>query len=415
MPPVDAVARTGQNPVQSAVTAAVCAESSTPKKDSVAHPSPLRRFYSLDVLRGVAALSVVLWHWQHLFLPFNPRGVEFERARQPLFGLLYLFYQHGSTAVQLFFCLSGFIFFWLYSAPVADRSISFRSFSILRLSRLYPLHIVTLTLVAVGQVAHVNRVGRPFVYGFNDAYHFVLNLLFVPAWGLERGPSFNAPIWSVSVEILVYILFLLFCRVLRRHALGMAVGAAAGFALRGINNDIGMGVMGFFIGGLAFVLYDWTVRAGLRRWATVGVPLLTAIAWLVTLAVNHPGSGFLLSATPGWVSRLASSADVLVLFPLTILSLAFIETRRGTLGKRLAFVGDISYSSYLLHFPLQLVAVLVTAAVARGQDLFYSPAFMALFFSVLIALSLASHRYFEVPAQRYLRRELGRRPGPTAR
>jgi len=24
------------------------------------------RFYSLDVLRGVAALSVVLWHWQHV-------------------------------------------------------------------------------------------------------------------------------------------------------------------------------------------------------------------------------------------------------------------------------------------------------------------------------------------------------------
>jgi peptidoglycan/LPS O-acetylase OafA/YrhL len=86
------------------------------------------------------------------------------------------------------------------------------------------------------------------------------------------------------------------------------------------------------------------------------------------------------------------------------MSLALIETKRGTLGKRLSLIGDISYSSYLLHFPLILTTVLVTAELGIEQELFNSPWFMILFFLVLVLLCLASHRYFEVPMQRYLRR-----------
>jgi peptidoglycan/LPS O-acetylase OafA/YrhL len=33
------------------------------------------RFYSLDVLRGLAALAVVLYHWQHFFYTGSTLGV----------------------------------------------------------------------------------------------------------------------------------------------------------------------------------------------------------------------------------------------------------------------------------------------------------------------------------------------------
>ena len=35
----------------------------------------------------------------------------------------------------------------------------------------------------------------------------MLNLFFASSWGLERGPSFNGPIWSVSVEVAIYAVF----------------------------------------------------------------------------------------------------------------------------------------------------------------------------------------------------------------
>src|SRR5438477_5302094 len=150
---------------------------------------PVQRFYSLDVLRGFAAISIVVWHWRHFFYAgIDPEAISADRL--PFHGWLFLFYTNGGMAVDLFFSLSGFIFFWLYSSAVAERSMSARSFVLLRLSRLYPLHLATLAAVAAGQAYLLSTQGYQFIYKFNDAKHLVLSLLFASGWGLEDGYSF---------------------------------------------------------------------------------------------------------------------------------------------------------------------------------------------------------------------------------
>ena len=69
-----------------------------------------RHLYSLDVARGIAALSVVLWHWSH-FSDGGGSGVENASNEGPLYGLFFLFYERGALAVDFFFSLSGFVFF----------------------------------------------------------------------------------------------------------------------------------------------------------------------------------------------------------------------------------------------------------------------------------------------------------------
>src|ERR1700722_6561240 len=171
-----------------------------------------KHLYLLDALRGIAALSVVLWHWYFFFLPFNREGMRFIDERQPFFDQLSFLYDHGGNAVNLFFCLSGFVFFWLYEKKVADGTTSFEKFAVLRFSRLYPLHFATLVLVALGQVIYTALTQTFFVHGSNDPYHFFLNAAFVQAWGFQKDFSFNGPAWSVSIEILLYGIFFTLCR-----------------------------------------------------------------------------------------------------------------------------------------------------------------------------------------------------------
>jgi peptidoglycan/LPS O-acetylase OafA/YrhL len=361
----------------------------------------VKRFHSLDVLRGVAALSVVFWHWQHFFLSPGTRVLSLEGM--PLLDVFFLLYAKGWLAVELFFCLSGFIFFWLYAQPVGQRQVSAREFFLLRFSRLYPLHLATLLLVAAGQLLYYRTTHDFFIYPKNDGYHFLLNLLFVSSWGLEKGWSFNAPVWSVSVEVFLYLLFFVVCRLWRPRLLGALALAAIGFALvRHIYLPIGRGIGGFYVGACAYLAYEWIVQRGWVRSCSVVLSVLVAGGWLVAFLATRD---FLYGTShlPGLAAMDGYWPTVLLLFPSTVLALALAETWRGSLGKRLGFLGEISYSSYLLHFPLQLAFALVAAAWSLERAFFQSPLTLGLFFAVLIALSLVSYRWFEAPAQRALR------------
>jgi peptidoglycan/LPS O-acetylase OafA/YrhL len=210
-------------------------------------PRRPQRFFSLDVLRGFAALTVVFWHWQHFFLFGGPVPPT---TAQPLHGVFYLFYGAGWMAVDLFFSLSGFIFFWLYADAITDRRVSARDFFVLRMSRLYPLHLATLLAVALGQRVFLHLTKGYFIFAFNDRYHFLLNLGMIQAWGFERYFSFNAPEWSVSIEVALYLMFFVLCRLMRARLLPVAALSALGFlVVTRFNPLIGKGMGGFFVGG----------------------------------------------------------------------------------------------------------------------------------------------------------------------
>ncbi len=359
-----------------------------------------QRFYSLDVLRGVAALAVVFWHWRHFCvfhgMPFP--SIAFSRLMLP-------FFLQGYRAVDLFFCLSGFIFHWLYSSSVAEGRMPAARFALLRFSRLYPLHIVTLVLVALGQMWFVRVYGRPFIYESNDAYRFVLHLSLTNGWGLRPDIlSFNGPVWSVSVEVFLYGLFFLCCRMFPVRAIGLLVLAAFGYMMRSESPFLGEGISFFFVGGATFLLYRKIVESywgDLLRSVVAGLAL---VAWIVSLT-------FVLRFGVG-NDQTTELWTLAVLFPLTILALALLETRWREFARPLAFIGDISYSSYMLHFPLQMLATAVVGHFIDGWEVFYSWWFMVAFTGTLVGMSLVSYRWLEMPAQRWLRNSKARLSGP---
>jgi peptidoglycan/LPS O-acetylase OafA/YrhL len=119
-------------------------------------------------------------------------------------------------------------------------------------------------------------------------------------------------------------------------------------------------------------------------------------------------------------SLLLQSADALYVvrtlaFVLIVAALAMNDGRLRSLVRPYAFLGDISYSSYLLHFPLQLVFMLGAIAWLGKYSVepFRSPWMLAVFFGVLIVLSLVSFHLFEAPARRAIRSHFGSRAAPV--
>src|SRR5260370_30315464 len=102
----------------------------------------LQRYETLNALRGIAALSVVFWHWQWVYCPPGDATSLVDPSIQPFFWILAPLYRHGLWGVQMFFSISGFVFFYLYADAIAQRRVTVATFVNYRFSRLYPLHLL---------------------------------------------------------------------------------------------------------------------------------------------------------------------------------------------------------------------------------------------------------------------------------
>ena len=387
----------------------------------------MKRLHALDTLRGVAALAIVIWHWQHFYAVSGVWQAGWQRTAQPFYWALKPLYDAGWAAVDLFFALSGFIFFWLYAPAIRARTIGLGKFAWLRFSRLYPLFFLTLIVAASLQYYFHKATGHFFIYDANDAQHFLAGLVMAQQWLPPNiDQSFNGPSWSVSIEVLLYILFFVLCRLgLRGGWLSLLVSFAA-VPFLWWNEFIARGVMGFFLGGSLFALTEFVVArpnaVRIARW--IGAAALAAWALVVIECYVSP-----LHNTAYWIAGhisgdvgewyIGDSDNVFLLLfiytvsPLTILALALHEKVLGGRWQRFSLLGDISYSTYMLHFPMQLSLALIAAHFALAPVLFENGVALLIFYAALIGLGTLSYNAFERPMQSWLRGLPGKRsPAP---
>lgn len=344
----------------------------------------------LELIRFLSALAVLFWHYQHFGFVAD-RPVDFVRTQQPLYGLFSVFYEYGYLGVQVFWCLSGFIFFWKYRTALADGTIGPGRFFLLRFSRLYPLHIVTLLLVAALQLAYVRMQGHYFVYQHNDLWHFVLQLFLASHWGLERGYSFNGPIWSISVEVVAYLAFFLALRFVGRSVwIKLAMVLAFVAANRAQVSTPIFDCLGLFCaGGLGAVARShWQHgrhAARLQAALALALAIVPWFPWQRVVGDDRAVHLFLLCYLPALFYLCAQDP------PLPPWMCRTIEV-----------AGNMTYSSYLVHFPIQL-ALAGYFAFQQQAIPYQSTALFGVFMTATLVAAYFLYRLFELPAQNYLR------------
>jgi peptidoglycan/LPS O-acetylase OafA/YrhL len=235
-----------------------------------------KAFPGIEICRFFCAVAVVVYHYQHFFVQgFWTIDHTEPRTAFPLYPALAPLYHQGSLAVLVFWAISGFIFYWRYADPIHSRAVDGGRFFVWRLSRLYPLHILSLGAVALLQTLYLRHHDEPFVYPL-EAIN--LQYLFASNWTTLSPKTFNGPIWSVSVEVLIYAIFFFIARLLRPSlvsCLGVCVIAAAiSFARFAIYfSDLLECAILFFGGGFFCVLIARLDSAARRKlfWLAVSI------------------------------------------------------------------------------------------------------------------------------------------------
>jgi peptidoglycan/LPS O-acetylase OafA/YrhL len=253
----------------------------------------------------------------------------------------------GDLGVDLFFLLSGYIIAHVYAANFQRSSMQeFGRFMWHRFARLYPAHIAVLMMMAVG-LALATRFNLPL--DDRDAFtakNFIKAVFLVQAWGTDLHIGWNAVSWSVSAEWFAYLLFPAIAFFILRCSRPVAALTAA-LALAGM--------------AAAFNYFDWTLSA----W--VGPPALTRVTseFLCGVAMWRAAPQFSFSSRVidsfGFAAMAVfllgaafglSDFSLIALLAVLILATARSDgvLRRAFAVRPAVWLGEISYSLYLVHF-----------------------------------------------------------------
>jgi len=359
-----------------------------------AAPRTPDHFHAVDMLRGFAAVTVLLNHYRQMQYP--PGTFDIDAAAMagvlPLYGWLWPFYVYGNWAVQVFWMISGLVFAKVYAGTATPGG----EFLLRRIARLYPLHLLTLLLVAGLQLVAVSQLGTSLIVGNNDGWHFGLNLFLASSWGLEQGKSFNAPIWSVSVEMLIYLVFWLVSKPLLSRGLAgpLLLVVAAGMMLRlevG-GHFIWQCAQYFFIGSALYHVAAHHARPVRDLGAIVALMAAVCAAMPVVAGDFRIGNFFLPFAI-----LLVGGAALIDLGPW------------GERLRRVRFIGDSTYGIYLWNVPLQIATLLLFAELGIPAAVWQHPAMLVAYLAVCCGAGWLSFRWIEKPANRAVLRWAHRR------
>ncbi len=358
------------------------------------------RLNALDSLRGLAALGIAFfWHYKL----FNIDYFQAHPEIQPGFEAFKWFYLCGWNLVDFFFVLSGFVFMHVYSEKIASKQVHEKDFFILRLSRLYPMHIITMFIVASVQYFRLLNGMEFHATGLNDLYHFILNVLFMQAGFFQSGESFNGPSWTLSCEMLGYILFFYILTKSRKPMVLFVICILTGFSILQMRMNVPLFnpqtakmFTGFFIGCVTYKLNLYIAGLPVRTKHRLSAVLLifTATVMLLTYKV-------------GYIKFFGQWDRVMPVFvyPMIILIALNVKGLNIVLSaKPLTYLGDISYSIYLLHFPVLLILTTFLPLAGVNPD-YTSWTAMLTFMASTISLSVLSYHFVEKPLQKYIRKK----------
>ena len=290
-----------------------------------------------------------------------------------------------------------FYFFWKYKKLIVEKKISGKNFFLLRFSRLYPLHFITLLIVAALQAIYFNTNGVFFVYQFNDLYHFILQIFFISDWGFEDGLSYNGVIWSISIEILVYLVFFLTLKYIAKSRSIIINFLIIIFSLIILYTENLQNVLNysqvvdclclFYAGGIAASFYESFKDK--RKTITILLILSLIIPFLVSIFELHKQNNWL-------------TVFLLIYVPICLILFANIKIQSNHITKILKALGNLTYSSYLVHIPIQLLIILILSQF-NIEIPFYSNYFLIFYLAFVLIISRLVFCYYEKPIQNKIR------------
>jgi peptidoglycan/LPS O-acetylase OafA/YrhL len=303
----------------------------------------------------------------------------------------------GWLGVDLFFVLSGFILASVYAALVPAQ---WGRFWVKRAFRVFPLNTAVLGFCALCALAGI-RSGAAVIWP-DLPWHLLMLQSFVPG----HRPGWIFVNWSVGIELICYTLFPLLVLALQR--VGRAGAVVSVLVVAALTYHLQLRVLG------GFFSFDAVLRCGSEflLGATAGTLALRMprLPVLAAGVLEVAALGALVFGTTGglgaeWCAALGSRRMATV--PLAAAALIYaLASDAGPLARILRawplfWLGQLSFSLYMIHWPLMTRAAVLAWLWSRGPPgLGVIGVWGAGVLALGLGLSALTYRFIEVPGRR---------------
>lgn len=331
------------------------------------------RYQELDALRGIAAIFVLLFHCV-LFAD--------------LWHSIFLF---GTTGVDLFFIISGFVMFFSI-----QKISSAKQFIVNRFSRLYPTYWAAVTFTFI-------LIILEFVFKLHESQYDILGYLgnMTMFQYYLSIPDLDGPYWTLIIEMLFYIVIILLyqLRMLRFLIPGGIVVSIITTILCNYFYEIGiikeivywfplvLYLPLFLTGILFYQLYKERTQITYRY-----ICILLCLLIQISLFKFAGRSNYYLSVTQYSVML----GIFFLLFTFFIHNKLYFIVNRITL-----FLGKISYALYLIHQHITIMVILPISTQTFKINLWV--AILLIDLPIVIAIAALITYKIEIPFRKKLK------------
>ncbi|MEK0223777.1 acyltransferase family protein [Bacillus proteolyticus] len=363
-----------------------------------------RRYKELDSLRGIAAIIVLLGHFLALF-PILGKKVMYST-----FGAYFSILWQGHSAVIIFFVLSGFVL----SLPFyKGTEFNYLKYLIKRVCRIYIPYIV-IFFIAIG-----------IKLGIHSKIGTIPGLVQWGSWNIEvslnrvmdhilflrefNSDAFIMVIWSLVHEMRISIVFPLIIFLLLRVNWKVSIGIAMflsviGYLLmKNIPSEFNMPVStNYFITLHYSSMFIIGALLAKNREYLVSKIINSKVKYILLplglLFFSYPRIPFML------LSKLIGEIDYdlyliiidwYICFGAVLIILSALSSKlfsKLLLIKPVQFIGEISYSLYLVH----PIVLLTTVHIFYGK--ISVPLILLISFLFTMVVSVLCYKFIEIPS-----------------
>jgi len=322
--------------------------------------------FDIQALRGLAVAFVVIDH-----LGFSA-------------------FKSGFLGVDIFFVISGYLITGLIASKILNKDFSLADFYYRRAKRLVPAAYVTILATCLGAYFLLNSIEiRNLFYQVAGAVSYTTNFVLLTQTGYFDADAATKPLlhmWSLAVEEQYYLIFPLVLilspsRYWLRIVLSLLIASVAACLYL---NQFNPSAAFYLLPTRAWELLIGSAGYLAAQQFSIKIPkalFVVALMAILTIPVmgyewSHPGLG----------------AIIICLSTLVIIWCNSTIANESRLVKPLVNLGDISYSLYLVHWP-----IIVFAHAVFPSNFTLTTQLILLIASITAAIVL--YRFIEQPSR----------------